>query len=146
MHRECPCRIIALVSNLEILRFDIFGKRISEIKEMATTMEDLSNLGNIKIQVVGLVDLICSRMEYNKNVQGLETFAMKYKTIVANVKKKAYDHLNHRSHEFDVEFADFKSQINSLQEGMQNLLDHLFVRNMAVSIKKYFCFVTHEKM
>lgn len=57
---------------------------------------------------------------------------MKYKTIVANAKKKSYDHLNYRSHEFDSEYSDFRSQIGSLREGIQNLVEQLFSRNMPV--------------
>ncbi|XP_039266995.2 dynein axonemal heavy chain 8-like [Styela clava] len=93
-------------------RFDTFCKRVDQIREMAMIMEQLSTLPNIKIQ-------------------GLESYAMKYKTIVANVKKKSYDHLNHRSHEFDTEYSDFKSQIDSVQEGIQNLVEVLFERNMS---------------
>ncbi|XP_076801600.1 dynein axonemal heavy chain 8-like [Clavelina lepadiformis] len=92
-------------------RFDTFCARLRQIRQMAVTMEELSCLINIRLQ-------------------GIESYAAKFKAIVATVKKKTYDHLNHRCHEFALDFQDFLSQVESVREGLQGLVEQYFSRNM----------------
>ena len=54
---------------------------------------------------------------------------------MATVKKKTYDHLNHRCHEFDLDFSDFLSQVESIREGIQGLVEQYFSRNITVRLR-----------
>lgn len=54
---------------------------------------------------------------------------------MATVKKKTYDQLNHRCHEFDADYADFMSQIESIREGIQGLVEQYFSRSLTVRAK-----------
>ena len=67
----------------------------------------------------------------------MESYVAKYKAIVATVKKKSYDHLNHRCHEFDLDFADFLNQVESIREGIQGLVEQYFSRNLSVIAKTF---------
>nr|XP_018669928.1 dynein heavy chain 5, axonemal-like isoform X1 [Ciona intestinalis]XP_026692815.1 dynein heavy chain 5, axonemal-like isoform X1 [Ciona intestinalis] len=92
-------------------RFDTFCARLLQIREMATTLEALSCLPHIRLQ-------------------GMESYVAKYKAIIATVKKKSYDHLNHRCREFREDYDDFMNQISSIREGIQGLVELCFSRTL----------------
>lgn len=66
-------------------KFDAFCKRVQKVDDMLNTMENLAGINKVKIE-------------------GIETIAIRYQTIVTNVKKKSYDLLDHRKGE--VRFLD----------------------------------------
>uniref|UniRef100_H2ZG63 Uncharacterized protein n=1 Tax=Ciona savignyi TaxID=51511 RepID=H2ZG63_CIOSA len=90
-------------------RFDTFCARLHQIREMAVTLEKLSCLPDIRLQ-------------------GMESYVAKYKAIVATVKKRTYDHLNHRCREFRDDYDDFMMQVSSIREGIQGLVEQCFSR------------------
>lgn len=61
-------------------KFDTFCKRLEKIADMVNTMEMFSSLHTVKIE-------------------GIDTIAVKYKTIVDATKKKNYNILDHRKTE-----------------------------------------------
>ena len=48
-------------------------------------------------------------------IEGIETTLSKFNTIYSKLKKKPYDILDHRKHDFDQDFVDFKRQILDLE-------------------------------
>ncbi|KAK7881267.1 hypothetical protein WMY93_029676 [Mugilogobius chulae] len=82
---------------------------------MASTLENLSALEHIK-------------------VEGVEKIYSNYQTIVSSTKSKAYDVLDHRKLEFDSDFSDFQTQIQSLIRSLESLLDSWF--EQAISVVK----------
>ena len=85
-------------------KFEQFCKRLDKVIDVITTIESLSSLNTVKLE-------------------GLEPIAVKYKTIVENIKKKSYDVLDHRKVEFENDYAEFKSQIDFLQQQLQTFID-----------------------
>ncbi|XP_023932721.1 dynein heavy chain 5, axonemal [Lingula anatina] len=92
-------------------KFDTFCKRLEKIGDMVNTMENFAGLGDIRIE-------------------GIETLAVRYKTIVDSAKKKSYDILDHRKGDFDADYLEFKNQIDGLQNQLQNFMDSWFERNL----------------
>ena len=85
-------------------KFEQFCKRLDKVNDVITTIDSLSSLNTVKLE-------------------GIEPIAVKYKTIVENIKKKNYDVLDHRKAEFENDYADFKSQIDFLQQQLQTFID-----------------------
>ena len=48
-----------------------------------------------------------------------------------NVEKKKYDVLDHRKAEFEVDYAEFKGQVDGLQQAMQQYMDSWFDRPLS---------------
>ena len=44
-------------------------------------------------------------------IEGIDTYNSRFNLLVTNLKKKPYDILNHRKDSFDIDFADFKLQL-----------------------------------
>ena len=102
---------------------------------MITTMDGYANIGNVRIE-------------------GIDTIAVRYKTIVEATKKKNYDILDHRKGEvsklwssavrytfmlsstfqFDTDYLEFRSQFDSLQMQIQSFVDSWFERSLSVSV------------
>ncbi len=85
-------------------KFEQFCKRLDKVNDVITTIDSLSSLNTVKLE-------------------GIEPIAVKYKTIVENIKKKNYDVLDHRKIEFENDYSDFKSQIDFLQQQLQSFID-----------------------
>ncbi|KAK3754858.1 hypothetical protein QZH41_011331 [Actinostola sp. cb2023] len=79
---------------------------------MLNTMENLSDLSKVKIE-------------------GIETIVVRYTTIVFNVKKKAYDLLDHRKGEFDIDYEEFKANIEGLKQQLQAFVDSWFEKPLS---------------
>ncbi|XP_048577391.1 dynein axonemal heavy chain 5 isoform X1 [Nematostella vectensis] len=93
-------------------KFDAFCKRLEKIDDMLTTMENLSGICKVKIE-------------------GIETIIVRYTTIVSNVKKKAYDLLDHRKGEFDSDYEEFKESIEQLKNQLQMFVDSWFDKSLS---------------
>ena len=65
-------------------KFDTFCKRLEKIADMINTMDAYAGLGDVRIE-------------------GIETIAVRYKTVVDATKKKNYDILDHRKGEVSAE-------------------------------------------
>ncbi len=48
-------------------------------------------------------------------IEGIETYNNRFGVLVSNIKKKAYDPLDHRKKDFDIDYEDFKSQLKDLE-------------------------------
>lgn len=66
-------------------------------------------------------------------IEGIDVIAVRYKTMVDTFRKKNYDVLDHRKQDFDVDYVDFCSQIDTLQLSLQGFMDSWFSRNLSVS-------------
>ncbi|XP_039610081.1 dynein heavy chain 5, axonemal-like [Polypterus senegalus] len=88
-------------------KFDTFCKRLEKISDMISTIENLSNLQNVKLE-------------------GIEKIYSRYQTIVTNTKSKTYDVLDLRIQEFDNDYADFKYQIQALYQSLHAFVDSWF--------------------
>ncbi|XP_071819604.1 dynein axonemal heavy chain 5-like isoform X1 [Apostichopus japonicus] len=93
-------------------KFDTFCKRLERIMDMLNIMECLGCLGDVKIE-------------------GIDSLFVRFQGIVATYKKKNYDILDHRKGEFDQDYTEFKGQIESLQNALQNFLDSWFQKNLS---------------
>ncbi|XP_041462810.1 dynein heavy chain 5, axonemal-like [Lytechinus variegatus] len=88
-------------------KFDTFCRRLTRIADLVNTMESLSGLADVKIE-------------------GIDSLYIRFQGIVATHKKKSYDILDHRKGEFDQDYMDFRSQIDSLHNALQNFVDSWF--------------------
>nr|XP_006825999.1 PREDICTED: dynein heavy chain 5, axonemal [Saccoglossus kowalevskii] len=93
-------------------KFDTFCKRLERIANMMNTIENLSGLSDIKIE-------------------GIESISVRFQGIVQTYKKKNYDILDHRKGEFDQDYMEFRSQIDSLQNQLQNFVDSWFEKTLS---------------
>ncbi|XP_071340329.1 dynein axonemal heavy chain 5 isoform X1 [Trachinotus anak] len=92
-------------------KFDAFCRRLEKIADMASTLESLAALPNMK-------------------VEGVEKIYVRYQTIVSTTKSKTYDILDHRKLEFDSDYADFRLQVQGLLQSLQSLLDFWFHQSL----------------
>ncbi|KAB5539955.1 hypothetical protein PHYPO_G00095290 [Pangasianodon hypophthalmus] len=84
------------VSEKPILgKFERFCKRLKKISQMMTAVKTFSLLSHSKIE-------------------GIDFLAAKFQNIYINMKTKQDNMLDHGNKEFEVEFAEFTSQINNL--------------------------------
>ncbi|XP_041103970.1 dynein heavy chain 5, axonemal [Polyodon spathula] len=88
-------------------KFDTFCKRLEKLADMINTIENLSDLQNVKIE-------------------GVEKIYLRFQTIVTNTKSKTYDVLDHRKQEFDNDYTEFRYQINGLYQSLQTFVDSWF--------------------
>lgn len=59
----------------------------------------------------------------NSTIEGIDTLAGKFQNIYLTMKKKQYDILAPRKAEFEVDFAEFMSQISNLEVCYAEILD-----------------------
>ena len=64
-------------------------------------------------------------------IEGIDTYNSRFNLLVTNLKKKPYDILNHRKDNFDIDFADFKLQLEEFNVG------HCFVSHITGSVMLY---------
>ncbi|XP_028415244.1 dynein heavy chain 5, axonemal-like [Dendronephthya gigantea] len=95
-------------------KFDAFCKRLEKLDDMLIAMENLSGLQKIKIE-------------------GIETIVIRYQTMVATVKKKTYDLLDHRKGEFDTDYEEFKQSVEALKEQLQLFVDTWFEKSLSTT-------------
>eukprot|EP00912_Choanoflagellata_sp_UC4_P002376 UC4_evm2s1496 len=88
-------------------RFDQFCLRISQIEEMILDMDRFEQL-------------------YKSKIEGVDQILVTYRSIVAGVKKRPYDALDHKARAFDSDFAIFKRDVADLQLRLSNLMDETF--------------------
>ncbi|XP_076617159.1 dynein axonemal heavy chain 5 isoform X1 [Chaetodon auriga] len=93
-------------------KFDAFCRRLEKIGDMASTLESLAALENMK-------------------VEGTEKIYVRYQTIVSTTKSKTYDVLDHRKLEFDRDYADFQLQVQGVFQSLQSLLDFWFQQSLS---------------
>ncbi|KAM8731517.1 dynein axonemal heavy chain 5 [Acanthopagrus schlegelii] len=93
-------------------KFDAFCRRLEKIADMASTLESLAALQNMK-------------------VEGVEKIYVRYQTIASTTKSKTYDVLDHRKLEFDSDYADFQLQVQGLFQSLQSLLDFWFRQSLS---------------
>ena len=48
-------------------------------------------------------------------IEGIETYNNRFGLLVNNIKKRAYDPLEHRKKDFDLDYEEFKSQLKDLE-------------------------------
>ncbi|XP_008293860.1 dynein heavy chain 5, axonemal [Stegastes partitus] len=90
-------------------RFEAFCRRLEKIADMASTLESLAALQNMK-------------------VEGVEEIRVRCQSIVSATESKSYDILDHRRPEFDSDFADFRFQVQTVFQSLQSLLEFWFSR------------------
>ncbi|XP_071801151.1 dynein axonemal heavy chain 5-like isoform X2 [Asterias amurensis] len=92
-------------------KFDTFCKRLERISDMVNTMESMSSLGEVKIE-------------------GIDSILIRFQGITATYKKKSYDVLDHRKGEFDVDYIEFRSLMDSLHSQLQGFVDSWFDKQL----------------
>ncbi|XP_032037004.1 dynein heavy chain 5, axonemal-like [Aythya fuligula] len=92
-------------------KFDTFCKRLEKISDMSNIMESLLELQRIKIE-------------------GIEEISTHYQSIATNTKSKKYDVLDHRKQEFEKDYLEFKNQIATLYESIQEFVDSCFEKTV----------------
>ncbi|KAM6954364.1 dynein axonemal heavy chain 8-like [Aplochiton taeniatus] len=90
-------------------KFEGFCKRLEKITQMITAVKTFSVLGN-------------------STIEGIDTLAGKFQNIYLTMKKKQYDILAPRKAEFEVDFADFMSQIGNLENQLQMFMNSCFIK------------------
>ncbi|KAM5298595.1 dynein axonemal heavy chain 8-like [Ctenodactylus gundi] len=88
-------------------KFEAFCKRLEKIKEMITIVQTYSSLSN-------------------STIEGMDIMAIKFKNIYQGIKKKQYDILDPRKTEFDTDFVEFITKVNSLEVQMQVFMNSTF--------------------
>uniref|UniRef100_H2XPC8 AAA+ ATPase domain-containing protein n=1 Tax=Ciona intestinalis TaxID=7719 RepID=H2XPC8_CIOIN len=112
-------------------KFDTFCRRLDKLSEMFSTMHQFSQIHTVKIE-------------------GIDSIALKYQNIVTNTEKKKYDVLDHRKAEFEVDYNEFRMQIDNLQQTLQDFLDTWFSKPLTteymLSLLEKFQNITGAKL
>ena len=77
-------------------KINTFARRLQKLIDMFSTLKSFDRLSLSKIE-------------------GIEMINAKFQLIVTTMKKKPYNMLDYRKTEFDVDFEEFKRQINDLE-------------------------------
>lgn len=109
-------------------KFDTFCKRLEKIADMVNTMEMFSSLHTVKIE-------------------GIDTIAVKYKTIVDATKKKNYNILDHRKTEVMtreiIQLQETRFKVNSFIIYFpcicRKIILYFFFMQNYVHYKIYYC-------
>ena len=64
----------------------------------------------------------------NCRIEGIEASVAKFQHILANIKKKPYDVLDHRKLDFDQDFNEFRRSINDLETHLRGFMNTSFER------------------
>ncbi|KAM5298313.1 dynein axonemal heavy chain 8 [Ctenodactylus gundi] len=88
-------------------KFEAFCKRLEKIKEMITIVQTYSSLSS-------------------STIEGIDILAIKFKNIYQGIKKKQSDIMDPRRTEFDTDFLEFITKINSLEVQMQVFMNSSF--------------------
>lgn len=66
-----------------------------------------------------IVDFLQSTLVYESlglsHIEGIDVYNNRFSVLVSNVKKKAYDPLDYRKKDFDIDYEDFKTQLKDLE-------------------------------
>lgn len=100
-------------------KFDTFCKRLEKIADMVNTMEMFSSLHTVKIE-------------------GIDTIAVKYKTIVDATKKKNYNILDHRKTEVMTREIIQLEQLGAKSIASWGFFPYICVKNKKIL---YFFFI-----
>ena len=65
-------------------------------------MEKIADMINTMNSWAGIADV---------RIEGIDSIAVRYKTVCDAVKKKTYDILDHRKGDFDTDYMEFKGQL-----------------------------------
>ena len=84
-------------------KFKNFCKRLNRIQRMVVAVENFSVLGKT-------------------NIEGMEQMNSRFQTIFSQAKKKNYNILDPRKHEFEVDFAEFQRQMAELEVSVHALV------------------------
>uniref|UniRef100_A0A3P8WNT4 AAA+ ATPase domain-containing protein n=1 Tax=Cynoglossus semilaevis TaxID=244447 RepID=A0A3P8WNT4_CYNSE len=95
-------------------KFDAFCRRLQKIADMASTLENLSALQNMKLD-------------------GVDKIYIRYQTLVSTTKSKTYDVLDHRRLEFDSDYSAFQLHVQTLYDSLQSLMDSCFHQNLSIN-------------
>ncbi|XP_046878072.1 dynein axonemal heavy chain 8-like [Hypomesus transpacificus] len=88
-------------------KFEGFCKRLEKITRMITAVKTFSVLGV-------------------STIEGIDTLAGKFQNMYLTMKKKQYDILAPRKAEFEVDFAEFMTQMNNLENQLQIFMNSCF--------------------
>ncbi|XP_074540218.1 dynein axonemal heavy chain 5 [Halichoeres trimaculatus] len=88
-------------------KFDTFQRRLNKILEMFSTISTYSAL-------------------QDSNIEGLETMATKFQTIVLTMKEKHYSFLDQRRTDFDVDYEEFCKSTAELHGQLKRFMDSTF--------------------
>uniref|UniRef100_A0A8C2VG97 Dynein axonemal heavy chain 8 n=1 Tax=Chinchilla lanigera TaxID=34839 RepID=A0A8C2VG97_CHILA len=113
-------------------KFEAFCKRLEKITEMITIVQTYSALSN-------------------STIEGIDIMAIKFKNIYQGVKKKQYDILDPRRTEFDTDFLDFMTKINSLEVQIQVFMNSTFGKILSCQqalqlLQRYFLQLSSLKL
>ncbi|KAL5021558.1 hypothetical protein ScPMuIL_000713 [Solemya velum] len=90
-------------------KFDTFTKRLRKIIDMFETISLYTRLSDSKIE-------------------GIEAMANRFQVIVTQIKKKPYDFMDQRKTEFDLDYDEFRRQIQELHANIAMFMDGKFER------------------
>ncbi|XP_077982678.1 dynein axonemal heavy chain 5-like [Glandiceps talaboti] len=88
-------------------KFDTFQRRLVKIIDIFDTIKVYQQLAECRIE-------------------GMELMANRFHVIMTSMKKKPYDPLDQRKTDFDLDYDDFKRQVNDLQSQIKAFMDHTF--------------------
>ncbi|KAM9098289.1 dynein axonemal heavy chain 5 [Sarcophilus harrisii] len=88
-------------------KFETFHRRLTKIMGIFSTITRYSVLEDSKIE-------------------GIEILATKFQSIVATIKKKEYNFLDHRKTDFDQDYEEFCKETNDLHNQLQVFMDITF--------------------
>uniref|UniRef100_A0A4W3JT40 Dynein heavy chain 5, axonemal-like n=1 Tax=Callorhinchus milii TaxID=7868 RepID=A0A4W3JT40_CALMI len=92
-------------------KFDTFCKRLEKIADILNTMENLSDLQNVKLE-------------------GFDEIYLCYQKIVNSTMSKSYNVLDYRKQEFDNDYLEFRYQIEGLYQSLQMFVDSWFEQSL----------------
>uniref|UniRef100_A0A8C7VIP0 Dynein, axonemal, heavy chain 5 n=1 Tax=Oncorhynchus mykiss TaxID=8022 RepID=A0A8C7VIP0_ONCMY len=98
-------------------KFETFQRRIYKILNMFSTITTYSALQDSKIE-------------------GLETMATTFQSIVLSIKKKQYSFLDQRRTDFDQDYDEFCKNTNQLKTFMDNTFDNIQNTERALNVLK----------
>ncbi|XP_063079703.1 dynein axonemal heavy chain 8-like isoform X2 [Engraulis encrasicolus] len=88
-------------------KFEGFSKRLEKISQMIFAIKTFSVLSK-------------------STIEGIDTLATKFQNIYLTMKKKQYDFLAPRKAEFEVDFAEFMTQMGHLENQLQAFMNSCF--------------------
>lgn len=89
-------------------KYDLFGRRLSKLIEMFTTIDQFNSLPMNKLD-------------------GLNTIIIQFNNIIKDFKLKRHDLLEYYSHKFDRDYVEFNAKIIDLEVLLQNFINKSFL-------------------
>ena len=94
-------------------KFDAFCARLDGVVTLVNGIYNYSALANVRLE-------------------GLDPIVNKFKTVADAMRRKAYDFLDVRKTEFDVDYAEFQRQIDTINAQLQRYVDAWFEKPLSV--------------